>query len=252
MKWISLVFLLAFPLSLLADEQSGPDLLVARADSSYSAGDHRAALKTYTDLAASHSSPALFYNIGNCHYKLGNKAQAVLWFERAHRLAPGDVDINANLELARAQVVDRVNAAPGITLGGGWSAFRAGTEVDTWTTRSLWCCLATFAFLSVWLFLRGPVFRRIFLGLASALGICTVITIALAAYRTSEVLSTEEAILLSPKVDVRSEPREGAVTVFVLHEGTKVTIQKVEDNWCEVRLASGNVGWMKADALERI
>ena len=252
MKRMKVIAVAFFPLALFAGEQHGTDVLQARADSSYSAGDHRAALGTYTEIAASYSSPALYYNIGNCHYKLGNKAQAVLWFERAHRLAPGDADINANLDLARAQVVDRVITAPGIALGGSWSAFRAGAEVDTWAIRSLWFCLATFTCLSVWALLSGLGLRRILFGLASALGVCTVITIALAAYRASELRNTEEAILLSPKVDVRSEPREGALTVFVLHEGTKVTIQKVEDSWCEVRLANGNVGWMKADALERI
>ena len=244
--------LLALPVPLLAGMPNDPNDQAAHADSIYATGDHQTALNIYTALAGSHASPALYYNLGNCHFKLGNKAQAVLWYERAHRLAPGDADINANLDLARAQVVDRVNAAPGIALGGWWSNFRAGTNVDQWAKRSLWLCLATFVLLAVLLWVQASVLHRVVVVAASVLGVCTLLALALAAYRTVELRNDKEAIVMVPKVDVRSEPRDGGLAVFVLHEGTKLNVQQVRDGWCEVRLANGNVGWMKADALERI
>lgn len=222
------------------------------ADSAYAAGDHRTALEHYEVLAKTYASPGLFYNIGNCHFKLGNKGQAVLWYERAHRYAPGDADINANLDLARSLVVDRVNAAPGIALGGTWAAFRAGADVDTWTKRSLWLCLAGFACLAVALAVRNPALRSTITAVASALGVCTVLAFSLAAYRAHEMRNNSEAIVMAPKVDVRSEPRDGGLAVFVLHEGTKLTVLQTRDGWCEVLLANGNVGWMKYEGLERI
>lgn len=246
--------LLALPLTTVlctfasfeAKAQAGP------ADSAYAAGDHRTALGRYEALSTVYSSPGLYYNIGNCHFKLGNKGQAVLWYERAHRLAPGDADINANLDLARTLVVDRVNAAPGIALGGKWTTFRAGADVDSWAKRSLWLCMTTFVCLGILLAIRNGSLRKILVTAASALGVCTVLAIALAAYRTREVRNDSEAIVMAPKVDVRSEPRDAGLAVFVLHEGTKLTVQQASDGWCEVRLSNGNVGWMKAADLERI
>ena len=252
MNRLLILLLFALPIPVLAGMPNDPSDEAAYADSIYATGDHHTALNIYSALAGSHASPALYYNLGNCHFKLGNKAQAVLWYERAHRLAPGDADINANLDLARAQVVDRVNAAPGIALGGKWSAFLAGANVDSWAKRSLWLCLATFVFLAVLLWVQAAALRRIVVVVASVLGVCTVLAVSLAAYRTIELRNDKEAIVMVPKVDVRSEPRDGGLAVFVLHEGTKLNVQQVRDGWCEVRLANGNVGWMKAEGLERI
>ena len=46
------------------------------------------------------SSPALDYNIGNAHFRLGELGSAILHYERARRAAPGDENIRANLVLA--------------------------------------------------------------------------------------------------------------------------------------------------------
>ena len=252
MKRRSTFLLLSVPFVLLACGSAEARAQTASGDSAYAIGDHRSALDHYGVLARTYSSPGLYYNIGNCHFKLGNKGQAVLWYERAHRLAPGDADINANLDLARTLVVDRVNASPGIALGGQWTSFRAGADVDTWAKRSLWLCLATFLCIAVLRAIRSQALHRVLTGIAGVLGVCTALAIALAAYRTMEVRNESEAIIMAPKVDVRSEPRDGGLAVFVLHEGTKLTVQQVRDSWCEVRLANGNVGWMKSADLERI
>ena len=61
-----------------------------------------------------------------------------------------------------------------------------------------------------------------------------------------------EAIIMTAKVDVRSEPRDGSTVLFVLHKGTKVRILQQENAWSEVRLANGSVGWMPPASLERI
>jgi SH3-like domain-containing protein len=80
----------------------------------------------------------------------------------------------------------------------------------------------------------------------------TVIMVSLAAYRASEVNARDAAIIMSAKVDGRSEPREGATVLFVLHKGTKVSVQQEQAGWLEVRLPNGTVGWMPANAMERI
>ncbi|MBK7297415.1 MAG: SH3 domain-containing protein [Flavobacteriales bacterium] len=61
-----------------------------------------------------------------------------------------------------------------------------------------------------------------------------------------------QAIILTPKVDVRSEPREGSTVLFVLHKGTKVDILQETNSWFEVSLPNGTVGWMPPATLERI
>lgn len=236
--------LLLVPAFVLATHAATPD-------SSYIAGDHAAALKGYMVLELDSSSADLFYNIGNCHFKLGNKAEAVLWYERAYRLAPGDADIRTNLDLARAQVVDRINTTPGIAIGGGLSTWFAGRTIDTWAIRSLWACTAAFVLLALSLFI-GTTAKRVLRIAAASAGVFTLVAFGLAAHRSSMLHDDGQAIVMAPKVDVKSEPRGAGTTVFVLHEGTKVSVTSTSDEWCEIELANGTVGWMKQSELERI
>ena len=52
---------------------------------------------------------------------------------------------------------------------------------------------------------------------------------------------------------VRSTPSESGTSLFILHEGRKVSIK---DNsmkeWKEIRLEDGKVGWVPASAIEAI
>ncbi len=229
-----------------------PQALVDSAQAAYTRGDHARALQLYDSAAAEWTSPGLLYNIGNCHFKLGDIPHAVLYFERAQRLAPGDEDIRANLDLARMQVADRVNELPAFTLGGSLARLRGGRDVDQWARRSLWAGLLLFAALSAWLFVRHRAVRGVLLGLAAVAFIGTAVSTVLAAYRLREATDDSEAIIMVPKVDVRSEPRVGATTLFILHEGSKVTILQEEGGWQEVRLSNGSVGWMPPASLVRI
>jgi hypothetical protein len=105
-----------------------PDSLNAAAAKAYLAGDHATALVHYTALLEFGISSDLYYNIGNCHYKLGDIAQATLHYERALKLAPGDEDLRANLELARARSKDRVNELPGSSLLAQWNRLAGGRD----------------------------------------------------------------------------------------------------------------------------
>jgi len=229
-----------------------PPALADSAQAAYARGDHQRALQLYDSLNGAWTSPALLFNIGNCHFKLNDVPRAILYYERALRLAPGAEDIQANLDLARMQAVDRVNELPAFTLGGFWERLRGGRDIDQWARRSLGASLLLFVLLSAWALVRRRPWRNVLLGASALTFVVTAGCIALAAYRVQEATDSSQAIIMSPKVDVRSEPRDGATTLFVLHEGTKVTILQDENGWSEVRLPNGNVGWMPPSTLVRI
>ena len=228
------------------------DSLVSEGERAYATGDHATALARFDSARTTYSSPALLYNIGNCHFKLGDIPHAILFYERALRLAPGDPDIRTNLELARQNVVDRVNELPGFTLGSTWSRIRGGRDADQWARRSLWICLALFAVLAAAVAARQRMLRRGMLILGAVLLLTTLLAVGFAASRHRELTDDSEAIIMSAKVDVRSEPKDGSTVLFVLHKGTKVTILQQQQEWSEVQLANGNVGWMPPATLERI
>ncbi|HNR54600.1 MAG TPA: tetratricopeptide repeat protein [Flavobacteriales bacterium] len=246
----SLLWMTAIPAFTLSVVEA--DSLVAEGERAYAAGDPATALARFDSARTAFTSPALLYNIGNCHFKLGDIPHAILFYERALRLAPGDPDIRTNLELARQNVVDRVNELPGFTLGSTWSRIRGGRDADQWARRSLWICLVLFMVLAAAVVARQRMLRRSLLILGAVLFLGTLLSIGFAASRHRELTDDSEAIIMSAKVDVRSEPKDGSTVLFVLHKGTKVTILQQQQGWSEVQLANGNVGWMPPATLERI
>ncbi len=228
------------------------DTLAARGQRAYAAGDYQLALHLFDSVRTDHTSPALLLNIGNCYFKLGDVPHAILSYERGLRLAPGDDDIQANLDLAREQVKDRVNELPAFALGSSWGRVRGGSDVDQWARRSLWIGAAFFVLLAAGLTLRQRWLKRTLLAMSGTALVALVIAIAFAAARHAEVTDDSEAIILAPKVDVMSEPRAGTTVLFVLHKGTKVTVLEEQNAWYEVKLSNGSVGWMPPASLERI
>ena len=67
------------------------------------------------------------------------------------------------------------------------------------------------------------------------------------------LLNRDSAIVMNPSVTIRSTPNDSGTTLFILHEGSKVTIK---DNsmkeWKEIRLEDGKVGWLSASSIEII
>ena len=167
-------------------------------------------------------------------------------------LAPGDEDIQSNLDLARTLTVDRVNEIPGFTLGTSWQRLRGGTDPDQWARRALWACLLLFALLSAAVMLRRTLARRVAL-IGAGLGLITTLTsLSFAWDRHRETIAHDHAIILSPNVDVTSEPRREGTVLFVLHQGTKVQVLQERNAWHEVKLANGSVGWLPPESLVRI
>jgi hypothetical protein len=226
--------------------------IAGEAQASYETGDYATALARYDSVAQIAASAALYFNIGNCYFKLNDVPHAILHYERALLLAPGDEDIQANLDLARTLTVDRVNEIPGFTLGTSWQRFRGGADPDQWSRRSLWGCLLFFTLLAGAVLGRRVVVRRLSLIGAGIALIATVAAVSFAWDRHREATAHDHAIILTPNVDVTSEPRRESTVLFVLHQGTKVRVLQERNGWTEVRLANGSVGWMPPGSMERI
>ena len=88
-----------------------PESLFEEGVDAFRQGNLEEAVQSWqSTLEEGHESGALYYNLGNAHFRLGHTAEAILFYERAARLLPRDKDVTANLSLARLAVVDRVNA----------------------------------------------------------------------------------------------------------------------------------------------
>lgn len=231
---------------------SQPDSLVRAAEQAYAAGDAQTALSMYASALTHGRSAELLYNIGNCHYKLRDVAQAVLYYERALKLAPGDEDISANLELARSRTKDRVNELPTSQVMQRWYQFAGGRDSDHWARRSLVLTALLFAALASLLWVRVRPWNTLLRVTAGALAGLVLVAFLMAYQRHRSITTHKEAIVMAPRVEVRSEPTDRGTVLFVIHRGTKVYLLDAQAGRLEVRLANGSQGWLLEDEVERI
>lgn len=220
----------------------------------YQEGDFVGALEAYESiLDAGFESGDLYFNTGNAYFKLGDLGRAILHYERARRLLPGDEGVLANLELARTLTVDEVEALPRFWVLSAW---------DWWIgllPRVMLLLVVASAYLGGMAGVVALIMRR---GTPVALwggrmalfggGLTLVLGWSLLV-RELGLSRTEEAVVLAAEVPVRSAPSEdGDLTVFTVHEGTKVRIDRRSGEWAEVVLEDGKVGWLKLEAVETI
>ena len=61
-----------------------------------------------------------------------------------------------------------------------------------------------------------------------------------------------EAIIFAPSVYIKSSPDNNATDLFILHEGTKIILMDHLNDWYEVKIQNGNVGWIQKNTFEVI
>ncbi|MEM9918185.1 MAG: tetratricopeptide repeat protein [Bacteroidota bacterium] len=229
------------------------DALFQQANELYQAKDYQAAVQQYESiLSAGFRSADLYYNIGNCYYQDGSLGKAILHYERAALMAPGDKDIQYNLALAGAQVKDELAKIPSFFLTRWWSAVHRSMSSGSWSVWMLLFCWLGMGGLAVWLMgtNRQQRKRGFLAGLILLLcsGLCWGLTRSQKAFETSNPYG----IILSEETALRSGPDESSTELLPLHEGTKVRILDQLGPWKKVRLPDGDQGWLADEVLERI
>jgi len=250
-RWLGSWVCVLLGISLLADPSAGQEEIFERGNQLYQAGDYPAAIEAYETVgAAGFESYALHYNLGNAYFKVGDLGRSILNWERALTLEPGAEDAVANLELAAGLTVDEVEPLPRfwllavvswwvsllprtvliLVVGGGWIALAGGVTVRVLT--------------------REPGLRRLATGtLLAGLALVAVFGANLFA-RELGLGHPERGVVLVEVVPVRSAPSDDDnLTLFEIHEGTRVRIDQLTEEWAEIVLGDGKVGWIPTGAL---
>ena len=219
----------------------------------YQEGDFDAAAASYRAvLDGGFESAEVYYNLGNAHFRLGDVGLAVLNYERAARLDPANEDIRANLALVNGMLQDRIEPLPRfwvLSVFDWWMALVPRGRLEA----AVAVCYVVLGVAVVLLLLgrsgRWPTLalRRIAYGGAVA----TVMLGGTLLVREAGWGVPEHAVVMAAEARVLSAPsEEGGLTVFTLHEGTRVRIDRRSGEWAEIVLADGKVGWLRLDVLE--
>lgn len=238
------------------DPVSGPvpaEALWDRANTAYINGDYHAAMEFYEELVARGlGSAKLYYNLGNAYFKDGLTGRAILYYHKALRLAPGNDDIRYNLSVAEARAKDRIEAIPDFFLTEWIRAAHRTMSCTAWSVLSLAALVLTLGLFLIYLLAQRLSLRKGgFYGTILA-GVLFVLTTCFAAGERREMLDDSHAVVMAASTAVKSSPDKSSTDLFVLHEGTLVSITNRLEGWCEITIADGKKGWLEAKTIETI
>lgn len=222
-------------------------------DVAYRKGNYQQAIADYQGLLRKEKSAALYYNLGNAYYRSDSLAQAILAYERASLLSPGDKDISFNLQFARSKTIDKLVPESEVVFVTWYRAVVNFTSADRWALISIVSVVLALILMLVYLFAMGVGMRKFaFFGGLALLGLFGLST--LFAYTQREAVTHRTgAIVIAPSVSVKKSPVKGSPDAFVLHEGTRVEVTDTSiGEWRAIRLADGREGWMTAAQIEMI
>ena len=223
------------------------------ADDEYAKGNYQQAIKDYQEILKAGVSSEIYYNLGNAYYRTDNITQALLAYERALQLSPGDNDIRFNLQYARSKTIDKITPETEMFFVTWYNSLVNFTSVDRWANTAIVSIVMALLLILVFLFAPQMWARKSgFYG--SAVFLLLFAFANLFAFQQKHELETKQgAIVIAPTVNVKKTPAASGTDVFVIHEGTRVDItDRGMKQWRGIKLADGREGWLKTSQIEEI
>jgi tetratricopeptide (TPR) repeat protein len=245
--------LVLFVLPLLSfgnDDASG---LFKKANDYYAKAQYKDALAAYQQIIDDgYQSAGVYFNMGDASYKTGDIPSAVLYYEKAHKMSPGDEDINFNLRYVNLKTTDKIDAAPELFLNRWWQAFILSFSARVLTVWSIVFVFLASGLLVLYFFTASVSVKKTSFYTSITLFVLGVLAIFMASRQLSYFDDHRQAIVFSNSVNVKSGPVDKSGVLFVIHEGSKVNIMENTNGWIKIGLANGNEGWIKATDVKEI
>ena len=248
-KAFLLFFLLISNLMLHADGQADFE----KANKAYMAGFYENSIVIYEDiLARGEAAPELYYNLGNAYFKNDEISKAILNYERALKLKPGNEDFRYNLQIANNKRIDKMDALPELFYIQWWNTLKYELSANQWARLAIISFTFIFIFIALFLLSRRVFAKRMFFYTGLLILLVNIFAGIFAWQTHTERIQKNTAIVFAPALPVKSSPEDSSIDLFVIHEGLKVQIIDKIGDWNEIKIENGSKGWVKAENLERI
>lgn len=230
----------------------------ARGNEAFFDGDYGSAIEAYRGLVeAGIDDPDVHYNAGTAYARNGQLGQAILAFERAARLAPGDASVEQALSQAREAIGRRMAAEQGEatvrTRPPLQAALVRGVSEGT-LVGALWVFNGLFfGLLITRLFVRPASHqdkqqdtRRLALGMGAAVaGLATALAAGALAVKVGVGEPGTPAVVVGRDASLREGPTARAKGRQPAPEGALGWVVQREGDWSLVRLQGGGQGWLQ-------
>jgi tetratricopeptide (TPR) repeat protein len=190
----------------------------------------------------------LEYDLGSAYYRIGDVGRAIAAFRRAERFAPRDPDVRENLSMALERAKDPLPQTSELPWDKAIAAWRRSLSLAEEKTLFLSAyALAAALLLGSLLFLQKALRRAgIVAGAVALLLGVSYLT------RLHGETARPHAVVVDPKVDVRTGPGEDYQPYFLLHAGAELRVEELQGGWAKISISADRKGWLPASAIERI
>lgn len=222
-------------------------------NSLYAKENFKEAIQSYENIINSGKQSAeVYFNLGNCYYKLHQVAPAIYNYEKALLLNPNDDEIKTNLEFARKMTIDDVKVIPKVGFHKIIADFTSTYHYDTWAWIAVGLAFLFFVFFLSYYFSRTTTKKRIFFSGMFFVLLAIILSVFSGVFERNRVLNERPAIIFAESTALKSEPKISASDATLLHEGTKVYVLENIANWKKVQLTDETTGWIESSAIKEI
>ncbi|MBL4604994.1 MAG: SH3 domain-containing protein [Flavobacteriaceae bacterium] len=243
-----LIFLLFIVQGVIA--QSADELFV-KANDQYKQELYNEAITTYNEIETlGLVSSELYYNLGNCYYKLNKVAPSIYNYEKALLIDPLNEDAQNNLVFAKRLTIDNIEELPKSLFQKIDESFVKKLSYNEWSVISVAFSIVGVLLFLLFYFSYTPTKKRLFF-VTSILSFLLLITSSIFAIKEYSFHQNNiSAIIFAQEVEIKNAPTLNSEEIFNLHEGTKVTILDTVDNWKKIRISDGKIGWILTEKIK--
>ena len=225
------------------------DDLFQKSNEYYTNGDYQNAVNGYLDvLDSGFESSELYFNLGNSFYKLNNIPDSNFYYEKAKSISPNDEDILTNLIFAKNLRIDKIEILPTTQMQNFKLSILNLFSEKGWAIlliSLIWFMSFTFIF---YIISKDSKFKRLFFTISIVLMILSSLTLFINLEK-KKLSTIKYAIVYDKEIEVWSEPNNISELKFLLHEGTKVKQLDVIEDWVNIQLENGTLGWIQSSSL---
>ncbi|AOW08624.1 tetratricopeptide repeat protein [Flavobacterium gilvum] len=203
-------------------------------------------------LEGNQESAELYFNLGNCYYKLHQIAPAIYNYEKALVLDPSNREALNNIKFVQKQTIDEIKVVPKVGFAKLLRDFTGIYPFDTWAWISIGFAFLFLSFFMGYYFYQTVTVKRIFFVGMFVILLFLLMSVSAAFFEKSHYDHERPAIVFAESAEVRSEPQKGSSTTFVLHAGTKVYVDETLGNWKKIQLTDGTEGWIDRLAIKEV
>jgi len=220
----------------------------------YEKGQYKEAAQVYENIIKEDKlhSAELYFNLGNCYYKLNQVAPSIYNYEKALVLKPNDPETLNNLKFAKKLTIDEIKEVPKVGFAKLIQNFTSIFDYNTWAKIAV---AIGFIFLLSFIgyyFSTATLAKRIYFVGMFILLIALGLSIGAGMSEKNNFDNDRVAIVFSEFSQVRNEPQKSANGIILLHEGAKVYVLQSVAGWKKVELTDGTQGWIDSSTIKEV